>query len=186
MIGEPAKDREAGRRAGVAEGARFPSKPAGILFFRTGALLTDTLCDSDFPGSKALFVLLKGNAEGGTIVRRALDWTEPLAFLLVVKVGGVDVSELFVCFKDTTPPVDFAFDIETLFPPNDVPAATERDVRREKREGASEGGLAAIEHDNQERGACWRGIRARCARRSARRAQTPSRSRATKVIWVPS
>ncbi len=80
--------------------------------------------------------------------RRALDWIELPAFVLFVNVGGVDISELFVLFKDTTPPVDFALD--TLFPPDDVPAAVERDVLRETREGASEGGFAAIGHDNQE------------------------------------
>jgi hypothetical protein len=57
-------------------------------------------------------------------------------------VRGVDMSELTVLLIGRPLGVDLVF--ESLFPPDDVPAAAERDAGRETREGASEEGLRCI------------------------------------------
>lgn len=148
-------DNDAGRTLRRAEadteGARFKEDTgaAGKLFWRSGGFLTEDTLGIDAVDMSA-GVLLRANDDGGADGLRMFVCPAPLVFVPFV-IGGVDNSALalplaatVVVTSQAAPTRDEFEKSLGLIPPDDVPAAADREVVRETREGASDGGLAGM------------------------------------------
>lgn len=127
------------RRGDIEPGGRLVCRPLALLDAKAGV---DTLA--------SMLSDLVGNDEGGTIERR-IEVVEGVGLALPLP-PGVDVALETLRLLGTTVvrPLaalesDAMEDVLGLVPPDDVPAAVERDVViRDMRDGVSDGGLDVI------------------------------------------